>query len=44
MSPSPEPRLSQWNAIFADDMMTVTAIAHLVHHALIIEIRAESYR
>ncbi|MEO1792874.1 MAG: IS21-like element helper ATPase IstB [Cyanobacteria bacterium J06629_19] len=35
---------SQWNAIFADDMMTVAAVDRLVHHALIVEIRSESYR
>ena len=35
---------SQWNSIFADDMMTVAAVDRLVHHALIIEIQADSYR
>lgn len=35
---------SQWNAIFADDMMTVAAVDRLVHHALIVEIHSESYR
>jgi DNA replication protein DnaC len=29
---------SQWDTIFADDMMTVAAVDRLVHHALIIEI------
>ena len=35
---------SQWDAIFTDSMMTVAAVDRLVHHALIIEIQAESYR
>jgi len=35
---------SQWEAIFADEMMTVAAIDRVVHHATIIEIQAESYR
>lgn len=35
---------SHWNAIFADDMMTVAAVDRLVHHALIVEIHSESYR
>lgn len=35
---------SQWDAIFADSMMTVAAVDRLVHHALIIEIHSESYR
>jgi DNA replication protein DnaC len=35
---------SQWNTIFADDMMTVAAVDRLVHHALIVELQAESYR
>jgi DNA replication protein DnaC len=35
---------SQWNTIFADDMMTVAAVDRLVHHALIIELQADSYR
>lgn len=35
---------SQWNAIFADDMMTVAAVDRLVHHALIVEIQTDSYR
>lgn len=35
---------SQWDAIFADDMMTVAAVDRLVHHALIIEIHSDSYR
>lgn len=35
---------SQWNTIFADDMMTVAAVDRLVHHALIVEIQADSYR
>ena len=35
---------SQWNTIFADEMMTVAAVDRLVHHALIVEIQADSYR
>jgi DNA replication protein DnaC len=35
---------SQWDSIFADSMMTVAAIDRLVHHAVILEIQAESYR
>ncbi|NJM84868.1 MAG: ATP-binding protein [Leptolyngbyaceae cyanobacterium RM2_2_21] len=33
-----------WDSIFADSMMTVAAIDRLVHHAVILEIQAESYR
>ena len=35
---------SQWDSIFSDSMMTVAAVDRLVHHALIIEIKAESFR
>jgi DNA replication protein DnaC len=35
---------SQWDSIFSDSMMTVAAVDRLVHHALIIEIQAESFR
>ena len=35
---------SQWDAIFADSMMTVAAVDRLVHHALIVEIQTQSYR
>jgi DNA replication protein DnaC len=35
---------SQWDTIFADSMMTVAAVDRLVHHALIIDIQAQSYR
>ncbi|WP_287280152.1 IS21-like element helper ATPase IstB [Okeania sp. SIO2G5] len=35
---------SQWDHIFADDMMTVAAVDRLVHHALIVELKADSYR
>lgn len=35
---------SQWDAIFTDSMMTVAAVDRLVHHALIVEIQADSYR
>jgi DNA replication protein DnaC len=35
---------SQWDSIFSDSMMTVAAVDRLVHHALIIEIQAQSFR
>jgi DNA replication protein DnaC len=35
---------SAWDAIFPDAVMTVAAVDRLVHHASIIEIRAESFR
>ncbi len=35
---------SQWDEVFSDSMMTVAAVDRLVHHALIIEIQAESFR
>jgi DNA replication protein DnaC len=35
---------SQWDSIFSDSMMTVAAIDRLVHHATIIEFKAESFR
>ncbi|WP_088889855.1 IS21-like element helper ATPase IstB [Leptolyngbya ohadii] len=35
---------SEWDSIFADSMMTVAAIDRLVHHAVILEIQAPSYR
>jgi DNA replication protein DnaC len=35
---------SQWDAIFTDSMMTVAAVDRLVHHALIVDIQAQSYR
>lgn len=35
---------SQWDAIFADPMMAVAAVDRLIHHGLIIEIQAQSYR
>ncbi len=34
---------SQWDSIFPDSMMTVSAVDRLVHHAVILEIKAESY-
>ncbi len=34
---------SQWDSIFSDSMMTVAAVDRLVHHALILEIQAESF-
>lgn len=35
---------SAWDSVFSDSMMTVAAVDRLVHHALIIEIKAESFR
>lgn len=35
---------SQWDAIFSDSTMTVAAVDRLVHHALIVDIQAESFR
>jgi len=35
---------SAWDGIFADPTMTVAAVDRLVHHAVIVEIQAESYR
>ncbi len=35
---------SQWDQIFTDSMMTVAAIDRLVHHATIIEMKADSFR
>jgi DNA replication protein DnaC len=35
---------SQWDDIFTDAVMTVAAIDRLLHHALILEINAESFR
>ena len=35
---------SQWDNIFTDSMMTVAAVDRLVHHALVVEIQAHSYR
>lgn len=35
---------SQWDNIFTDSMMTVAAVDRLVHHAVIFEIKAHSYR
>jgi DNA replication protein DnaC len=36
--------LSEWDHIFPDSMMTVAAIARLIHHATIIELEGDSYR
>jgi len=33
-----------WNRVFPDPAMTVAAIDRLVHHAVIFEMNAESYR
>ena len=35
---------SQWDSIFTDSVMTVAAVDRLLHHALIIEIQADSFR
>ena len=35
---------SQWDTIFTDSMMTVAAIDRLIHHAVIFELKAQSYR
>jgi hypothetical protein len=35
---------SQWDSIFSDSMMTVAAVDRLVHHALILDIKSDSYR
>jgi len=35
---------SGWNKIFKDDMTTAAAIDRLVHHAIVLELNAESYR
>ncbi len=35
---------SQWDSIFTDSSMTVAAIDRVVHHSIIIEVKAESYR
>jgi len=35
---------NNWDKIFPDTMMTVAAIDRLVHHGVIIEIQADSFR
>lgn len=35
---------SQWDNIFSDSMMTIAAIDRLVHHGVIIDVQAQSYR
>lgn len=35
---------SEWNSIFGDSMMTVAAVDRLIHHAVILEINADSFR
>lgn len=35
---------SRWDSIFSDSMMTVAAVDRLIHHAIIVEIDAESFR
>jgi DNA replication protein DnaC len=35
---------SRWDEIFTDSTMTVAAVDRLVHHAVILEIQAESFR
>lgn len=34
---------SQWDDIFTDSMMTVAVVDRLVHHAVILDIQAESF-
>ena len=34
----------EWERIFADKQMAIAAIDRLIHHAIILEIDAESYR
>ncbi|MBD2371605.1 ATP-binding protein [Leptolyngbya sp. FACHB-402] len=35
---------SQWDDTFCNSMMTISAVDRLVHHALIFDIQAESFR
>lgn len=35
---------SQWNQIFKDEVTTTAAIDRLVHHSIILELNAPSYR
>lgn len=35
---------SEWDSIFTDNMMTVSVIDRLIHHAAIYQIEGESYR
>ena len=35
---------SRWDSIFSDSMMTVAAVDRLIHHAVIVEVDAESFR
>ena len=35
---------SEWQSIFGDSMMTVAAVDRLIHHAVILEIKADSFR
>ena len=35
---------SEWQSIFGDSMMTVAAVDRLIHHAVILEINADSFR
>jgi len=35
---------SAWDHIFTDSTMTVAAVDRLVHHAVMLEIQAESFR
>jgi DNA replication protein DnaC len=34
----------KWDSIFSDSMMTVAAVDRLFHHAVILEIKSDSYR
>jgi DNA replication protein DnaC len=35
---------SEWDKIFTDSTMTVAAIDRVVHHSVILEVEADSYR
>ncbi len=35
---------SRWDSIFSDSMMTVAAVDRSIHHAVIVEVDAESFR
>jgi DNA replication protein DnaC len=35
---------NEWDKIFTDSSMTVAAIDRVVHHSIIIEVEAQSYR
>jgi DNA replication protein DnaC len=39
-----QPAFGSWDQIFPDKAMTIAAIDRLVHHAVTLEMNAESYR